>query len=409
MDHGDLPVLSLASADADLFSDETGLLVPGYTMIDPPERLAASYIKDPVFWKYPGNFHQRGKAWERRAMLQLIGTDGSVRWTRQAAIRINGQQTRGMAQHALRVAFDVPLEEDLFGQGVAGMEAMVIRAAGNDQVKAMMRDAYQHKLCERLPFDIAPALPVVLYVNGAYWGVHHLRPRMDQSELARRYGVKPKDITIVEDLGVLYKGAEEDAAEFNRLIDEAVRGKHDDERWIEELDREFDVQEFITYMASQMILGNMDWPHQNIRFWRHRKYGSGRADGRWHMAMGDSDLGFGSLAGPEDDLFRRVALRNAPASRLLMTLLGTDMGRERFARTVLDLLDGDLGSEPCERGLERMHDLLAPEMRRHCDRWRKPSTHADWEREVDVMRRFARERERHVREQIARFLNSKAA
>jgi hypothetical protein len=408
-DHGHLPVLSLVCNDADLFSGAHGLLVPGETMIDPPVAQAEAYSADPVFWKYPGNFHQRGKKWERRAALQLLGPDGAARWTRTAAIRINGQQTRGLAQHAIRVAFDEPLSDTLFGPGSENLEAMVIRAAGNDQIKAMMRDAYQHGLCQRLPFDTAPALPVVLYINGAYWGVHHLRPRMDHRELARRTGAKAKNITVVEDNGVLYKGAVDGAASLKGLVDMAERADPADSAWVRVLGQGLDVQEFYVYMAAQMIMGNMDWPHQNIRFWRHESGGPGRLDGRWRMAMGDSDLGFGAQAGPGDDLFRRVRPRTALASRLLMALLRSEVERERFAAAVLGLLDGDLSQAACLRELDRMHALLAPEMTRHCDRWRKPATMAAWEQEAALMRTYALEREGHARAQIARFITSKGA
>lgn len=404
-DHGGLPVVSLVAADDDLFSGPRGLMVPGETMLEAPAALASAYARDPVFWKYPGNYHQRGKAWERRALVQLLGVNGEPRWTAPAAIRINGQQTRGLAQHALRAVFDEPLADTVFGAGSSGLAAIIIRAAGNDQIKAMMRDAYQHRLCASLPFDTSPALSCVLYINGAYWGVHHLRPRLDHEEIARRIGARPKDITIVEDRGVTYRGRPEGAQELLRLIRAAEAAGASDSAALEALERELDVEEFLTYMAAQMILGNMDWPHQNIRFWRHERPGKGRSDGRWRMAMGDSDLGFGALAPPSDDLFRRVAPKDTPAARLLMAVLRWPGMRERFDRTVLRLLDGPLGSRACLEELDRLVALLEPEMERHTARWRKPADRAAWKQEVEVVRRYAMERERHVRGQLGQRLN----
>lgn len=407
-DHGRLPVVSVVAHDDDLFGGDRGLLVPGHTMLAPPKELAEAYSGDPMFWKYPGNYHQRGKQWERRALVQFLNPDGTESWQRPVALRINGQQTRGLAQHALRVLFDAPLDEPLFGEGSEGLDAMIVRSAGNDQVKAMMRDALQHALCEELPFDTSPALPVVLYINGAYWGVHHLRPRMDHKELARRIGAKPKDITIVEDRGVLYRGSEESAAALRRLIKETERREPGDTAWLRTLEVRLDVEEFMVYMASQMILGNMDWPEQNIRFWRREKGapGHGRGDGRWHMAMGDSDLGFGSIGAPGDDLFVRVKTRSAPASRLLMALLRERSMRERFARITEALLEGALSPARCQRELERWSALLEPEMGRHTDRWRKPASLAVWRSEVDALKRFGAERAMHVRARMEGFVNT---
>lgn len=407
MDHAPLPVVSLVASDEALFSAENGLMVVGNTMINPPADLAAAYARDPKFWKYPGNFHRRGRAWERRGLMSLLAPDGTERWQRPVALRISGQQTRGLAQHALRVAFDAPLADSLFGAGSHGATSMVIRAAGNDQIKAMLRDAYQHRLCAGLPFEVSDARTVVLYLNGAYWGVHHLRQRLDDEEMGRRMGVEPKRITLVEDMGVLYRGSEQGRDELMALIKATEDWDGEDAEWGGQLERALDVDGFLTYMASQMILGNMDWPRQNIRFWRVEdgEQGNGRADGRWHMAMGDSDLGFGVNAGPETDLFVQVRSANAPASRLLMALLRSEAMRVRFHATAIALLDGKLSAARCMKELERFVSTMEPEMARHTARWRKPSDVEAWRAEVDIMRRYAREREKQARRQLEAFIN----
>lgn len=407
VDHAPLSVVSLVAPDESLFGAEAGLLVVGNTILDPPEELASAYAHDPKFWKYPGNFHRRGKSWERRGHISLLASDGVERWQRPVALRISGQQTRGLAQHALRVMFDTPLTDTLFGAGSSGATSIVIRAAGNDQIKAMLRDAYQHRLCSGLPFEVSASRTVVLYINGAYWGVHHLRQRLDDEELGRRVGVPAKRITIVEDLGVLYRGSAQGRDELMGLLKETERWDVEDNAFLKRLELSLDVEGFLTYMAAQMILGNMDWPRQNIRFWRVEGGvpGKGAADGRWRLAMGDSDLGFGVNAGPESDLFLQVRPANAPASRLLMALLRSTVMRERFRAAALALLDDPLSASHSSNELERFVKMMEPEMERHTARWRKPPTAEAWRAEVDVMRRFARERERHARAQLESFIN----
>lgn len=404
-DHGPLPVLSITAPDGAFFDADSGLLVVGHAMLDATPEQERSYARDPKFWKYPGNFHGRGRAWERRALMQFLGADGAERWQAAVGLRINGQMTRGFSQHALRVLFDVPLQDSLWGGGSDGVTSMVVRAAGNDQVKAMMRDVYQHRLCEPLPFEVSKGVPSVLYVNGAYWGVHHLRQRLDDEELARRWKVRAKDITIVEDLGVLYRGDEAAPGQLNELVEAVARWNGVDSTVLRSVRQRLDVEEFLTYMAAQLVLGNMDWPRQNVKFWRYEgpAQEGGGLDGRWHMAMGDSDLGFGSVASASADMFQKVRPQDAPASRLFMGLMRSPALLDRFRTISRELVDGPLSPERALRELEAMHQLLAPEMVRHTARWRKPTDSRAWNAEVEVMRTFARERRDAVLAQLERF------
>ncbi|HRD51401.1 MAG TPA: CotH kinase family protein, partial [Flavobacteriales bacterium] len=266
----ELPIVSISLASDDWLGADRGIAVPGNGALRAAHAVARSYAIDPKWWKYPGNYHGRGKAWERSARMQLIAADGEEMLQAGLSVRINGQMTRGFPQHALRLMFDEPLAAGPFvtGDG-AGSRALVLRAAGNDQVKAMMRDAFQHRLCEGLPFGTSKALTCATYINGAYQGVYHLRQRLDEHEMARRLGVSAKRITIIEDKNVLYRGDTADVLRFSRLMGATERWDARDPAWLNTLESRLDVDGFLSYMASQMILGNMDWPRQNVKYWRY--------------------------------------------------------------------------------------------------------------------------------------------
>lgn len=393
-DHGRLPVISLVASDQGLFSPDSGIMVVGNYYLNAQEKELRAYQRDPKWWKYPGNFMGRGREWERNAHIEFFGPEGERVNSFEAHVRINGQMTRGFPQHALRLIFDRP--KDPWKEG-AGYRSMVLRAAGNDQVKAMMRDAFQQTLCEGLPFEVSKAWTTVVYINGAYWGVHHLRERIDEHELARRHSIDPKEITILEDAVSLYKGDRQQVKEFTRLLARMENGSMD----IDELGKKLDVDGFLTYMASQMILGNMDWPEQNVKYWRYTgRTGEGVRDGRWYFIMGDSDLSFGANASAGTDPYIRVRHSNAPIARLFRAMVRDRSTADRFTRRMHGLLEGALSTERMLAGIDRMAELMGPEMERHTARWRKPADRAAWEREVEVMRDFARERNRNVAHQI---------
>lgn len=405
-DHGDLPVVSIVMPTASLFDPDTGLMVVGNAIFQAPEKMAIAEARDPRWWKYPGNFHMRGKAWERAGRMQFIHPDGTTGFETAVKVRINGQMTRGFPQHAFRIGFKEPLQFDPFNEGSgAGYDAMVVRAAGNDQIKAMLRDAFQHELCKGALFEVSGHRSCVVYLNGAYWGVHHLRPRMDEKELARRYRIKKKNITILEDEARFYRGDPAEVASFETFTRQAMLFDGTSEAWLDTLHATVDVDGFLQYMASQMILGNMDWPNQNVKFWRYTGEPQAQRplDGRWYFIMGDSDLGFGAQAGPQADMFHRARIMDVPVTRLFWAMMRAPALKARFIALATAMANGPFHPDRSLPVLDRFVDLLSPEMARHTARWRKPADVSTWRSHIDVMRTYARERSTAVLKQLKSF------
>lgn len=405
-DHGVLPVVSISIDPDALYDPDDGIAVVGNGIMHMGQDVLTSYQSDARWWKYPGNYHGRGREWERPARMQLIDPDGRQMFQCDARIRINGQMTRGFPQHAFRLLFDEPLDVAPFrdGDGV-GSEALVLRAAGNDQVKAMMRDAYQHGLCAGLPFETSKALTTVVYINGAYQGVHHLRQRMDEKELARRYSVKVSNVALIEDNNVLAHGDVREVDDFASVVRATEQWDGTGPSWPDSLAKRIDVDGFLTYMAAQMILGNMDWPAQNVKYWRYA--GPSRStppmDGRWYFIMGDSDLGFGANVPVAQDMFGQVIRAKVPIARLFRAMMRSTAFKERFIGIAQGLLRDQLSSTRCLAHLEEIVARMDPEMDRHTARWRKPLDKRTWLGEVAIMRHFAQERAGQVRQQLEQF------
>lgn len=409
--HGTMPVVSLQLATGALIDPDTGLLVMGNAIFNAPEKVLLAEVRDPKWWKYPGNFHMRGRAWERAGRIQFIDPDGSTAFEGPVHVRVNGQMTRGFAQHALRLSFEDPLHFNLFNEEVgSGYDALILRAGGNDQIKAMLRDVFQHTLCAGLPFETAGHRTCVVYLNGAYWGVHHLRPRLDEREIARRYGIKRKHITILEDEARLYYGDTAQVPRFEHLARRTAQWDGASGGWADTLEASVDVEGFLTYMASQMIFGNMDWPNQNVRFWRYS--GQPRQerplDGRWYFIMGDSDLGYGAQGSPQADMFLRVKAMDVPVTRLFWGMMHAPKFKARFIAIVRELVYGPMAPPRALEALDRIAGSMEPEMGRHTARWRKPSDVATWQSHVEVMRTFAHQRGLAVLEQLEAFERGQA-
>ena len=409
-----LPTLSLTIADGAFFDPDTGIYVVGNAFFRTEEDFVKRYPRDQKWWKYPGNFHLRGAEAERSGRVECFAPsgDGTGRslWTSDVRLRINGNNTRGFPQHALRVIFDGSLEQPLFGEERGtGFKRVLLRTAGNDQDHAFFRDALQHRLCAGLPFETAACVQSVLFVNGAYWGIHNLRERIDEKEIARRHGLKAKDITIIEDRIVLYEGKEEELKTFSRFLTMTEHWDASGRAFVDSLEMRMDVSGFLTYMAAQIILANTDWPEQNVKWWRFTGQPDttvGPRDGRWRFIMGDSDMGMGLATAADFDMFTHIDRHpNAPTARLFKACLRSEELTARFSNTLDSLLLDPLSEGNMERVIVRMRDAIGAEMPTHIRRWRRPRSMEDWERHVDDLRTFARLRPAAVKAHAEAYLS----
>ncbi|MBL8000641.1 MAG: CotH kinase family protein [Flavobacteriales bacterium] len=395
-----LPSLSVLLDPASMFDPDTGLYVPGMAVFRTGETFVRRYRDDQRWWKYPGNYHHRGKRWERQATV--VWEDDEEVWEGTVGLRINGNNTRGFPQHALRVLLGDGPHDDPGILG-AGHRALVLRAGGNDQDRTLLRDAIAHRLASGLGFHTSASRSCVVHLNGAYWGLHQARERMDEHEVARRCGVPRKDIALLADRGILEHGREQELHAFMRAlaaIDEAVMQGSDPVPALEAL---IDVEGFLTYVAVQVIIGNSDWPDQNVKYWRYVGDGKGEEawhDGRWRFMMGDSDLSLGYPMPASYDAIAHIATHTSPVARLFKACMAVPAYRSRFEARVGTLLAGPFAPDRAIAVVDSMAGEIAGEVPHHVARWRRPLSVDRWQEQVEALRAFLRVRPRHVADHL---------
>lgn len=402
--HGALPVVSLVVQPEDLFGDDRGIYTVGNAFLHDQDQVALKYLREPRWWKYPGNYLFRGKEWERSANLEIFGSAGALLCNRSIGLRINGNTTRGFPQKALRVSFKTGSDLKLFDGPSRPYDEIVLRASGNDQDRTMFRDAVQHRLCQGMAFDVSRAQQSVVYINGAYWGIHNIRERVEDDELAIRYGLKKKNIVILADRALPYRNDDDgvEAKRFKSWLNRMERMYATSRAFADSVEAAVDVDGFLQYMSAQIVFGNTDWPDQNVKFWRwtgDRDSTRTETDGRWRFIMGDSDLSFGYDELPADkypNMFDHLRRKQGPVARLFRLCLAAPELKERFDAILRNQLAGPLSSERMEAAVLGMSDRIDAEMHRHVRRWRRPADHGVWRAHVDAMANFARTRPARV-------------
>jgi hypothetical protein len=396
----ELPVVSLLVEDGAFFDPDTGIYVVGHAALRPSPEMEAMHRQDGRWWKYPGNFHFRGGEWERAGAMQLIGNDGEQLFSAKVRIRVNGQMTRGFPQHALRLYFDEPIGTGFFPDGDGlGTRSLVLRTSGNDQMYALLRDGLAQHICADGPFLTAASMPCVVYVNGAYWGIHQLQQRIDEREIARRFGVPRKQVALLQMENGRFAGHKE-AAAFEQAVGSIGAMDPTDEDFPRTAEALIDMEGFLRYMAAVMVLDNSDWPENNVRVWRYigGDRSEGPLDGRWRFILNDMDLGLGANTAPDAPIDLRLR-SNGMIARLFRHCMRSPVLEAAFRHAVDDFLQERLLSGRAEDLLEGIVGSMEGEMPRHVARWRRPSSVQAWHKEVEKVARYLRERPRYIMQQ----------
>jgi len=401
-----LPVISLATNRDHFFSQSTGIYV------------------------HP-NFNGRGEAWERPVHFEFYEKGGEPVLAQDAGVRIHGGTSRARPIKSLRMYarrsygegwFEYPLIPDA---PVDRYKRFLLRNSGNDWDMAYFRDALMQRLVQHTSVETQYYRPVVVFLNGEYWGIHNIRKRYDHRYFETMYGLDRNDLVLMERDAHIKEGTSRDKRSYEQLREMLNTDQVNHPQIWQIIKDRVDLDNLRDYNIANIYFRNTDWPGNNIDFWRKRTDGPQDDappghDGRWRWLMFDTDFGF-NLDYPyvqgagqrEQHNTLGFAINGANVSwpnpdwsvQMLRGALRNVSFRHSFINRFADLLNTAFHPDRVEAEIDAMYEELKPHMSEHVNRWRGPETMQDWENEVVSMRDFARKRPDAQRQHITSHFN----
>ena len=387
-----LPVISISITSDMLFDPEIGLFVKGSNAVD-------------SLWYLPGaNF------WSRRevtANFEFYETDGKCKWHSQVGFRLFGGMSRIFPQKSIAIVArsrygDSRIRHKVFGKnGLKKFKYLVLRNSGSDFGRTHFRDALMTDLVKNWDLDVQDYRPAHVYLNGKYWGIYNIREKINRHHLASHHDVDEDSIDLIEHKLTRRSGS---TVHYRRLLDFLKKNSLANSANFAYVNSQMEVNNFMDLQLAQIYFDNQD-AGGNIKFWRPQT-----PAGRWRWILFDTDWGFG-LNDPKACQNNSLAFHTEPdgpnwpnppwSTFILRKLLENKDFERQFVNRFADYLNADLASHRVLAKIDKFYNLLLPEMPRHLERWRL--NRSEWEKEVEVLRTFARERPAYIR----RFLMEK--
>lgn len=300
-----MKVISLVTSPYNLFDPDNGIYVIGNGYVN--WKNSSDFDPQLEDWneKNPTNYNQSGKDWERPATIQVF-EGGKLVFEQNLAIRLSGHASRSHAQKSIRLyareeygdkkiryAFFDDLK-DIRGKDIEKFDKLTLRNAGNDTGGAFFRDELVHSLSKDLDISVQAEEPCILFIDGEFWGMYHIREREEDSYFASHYDVDKKNVTYIKCDET--EGSEDIQKEYEEFYEWAMSADLSEEGNYERVTDVIDIQSLMDYFAVQTYINNFDWlcvgrNPNNIGMWRVNEpvednpYG----DGRWRFVLYDTE------------------------------------------------------------------------------------------------------------------------
>jgi hypothetical protein len=414
-----LPVISLVTDPKNLFDDTDGI-----------------YVNE--------NYEKKGDEWERPVHIEFFEKDGTLAFSQNSGLRINGGASRKIPQKSFRLYADHGYDDsnkykyEVFpglkkrgnGKKLDSFSRLVLRNAGNDYgwTGAMFRDGLMQGLVSHLKLDTLAFRPSVVFLDGEYWGIYNIRERYDGEYLESHYNLD-KDKAVILDVWEtpeVQQGSGSDWKLYSEdVIDYLKANSITDEETYNYIKTKIDIENYINYNVAEIFFGNYDWPGNNTTIWKYKTDDGGYhpeapygLDGRWRWMLRDTDFGFGLYQKSVDFDTLAFATADVPetgvyayanaewAVFLLKTLLKNTEFRNQFINTFADQLNTSFDPVRVNKKVDELKAGIEAAMPEHVNRWRVLSLKSTspgeltWYDNIQTIKSYANNRPSRVRQHI---------
>ena len=402
--HHDLPVVMLTTDPANLWDDETGIYTVGTNGIP------GNYCGDP---NPMANYYQD---WERPARLTMYEPDGTMDFSVNAGIKISGKCSRKHPSKSLNIFLrknkygDKYINYPIFASRESTKyKRLRLRNGGSDFTRKMIQDpAIQLMLMDYL--DYQAYRPVVLYLNGEYWGIMNFREKYGADYVKRNYGLDKDEFDMIKDPGLKNNLREGDLVAFQDMyyyIGHHDMSDADNYSYIQTL---MDDNNFLNYWIAQVYIANRDWPGNNKQVWREKD------NGRFKWQLMDTDISagiFGDTGGAsasaisigyatDENSNQNV---NHPNSTLIFRkLLENQYFKNEYIQRSCSFMQLVFSAERTGAIIDSLAGLIDSEIENHINRWDDymPVWHDydHWQGEIVSFKEFFEDRPQYWIDQI---------
>ena len=390
--HG-LPVMAISADSLDLFDYETGILVPG-----------VFFEPDNPVWS--GNYYQSGREWERPVNVEFYELSDNSGINQQAGLRTHGGTSRRQTQKGLKIyareEYGKKRFKHRFFESISNdsFKHLVLKPFSYQWFNYGIQDDICNRMAAQLDVESVASRPMVLFLNGEYWGIYYLKEKPDAHYLEDHFGDDDTEYNVVENwYGYQADGDTTAFVAMMEWLQYCDLTQPEDYTRINDL---IDVNSFIDYYCFELFIANNDWPANNMRCYQLR-------EGKWRWIFFDGDdalskMDFDVL----DNATSTVNLgwpTDARSTLLFRKLLENKEFENRFLMRFTELLTSQFTYAVTKAYFDDAAALVRREVPAQCDRFGLPLNMRQWEYDITTIDRFLKDRVTNMLDRLDAFFS----
>lgn len=408
--YNNLPVVSVSIEPDDLFNYENGIYTTGkyydeFLKTNPD-------VKPNQDWLKSANFTQEGREWEKAVHVDFFESDGTLGFSENLGMRIQGGASRSNNQKSLKFfarseygcgSVNYSLIPDALtstGKVNGKYDKFILRNGANDINSVKFRDPMIQELVSDRDIETQEGRPAIAFINGEYWGVYQLQEDYSSDYINEIYGYNKEDTVIIKCGSEVEEGVDSDLQDYKDLLEFVRSNDMSDTANYKKLCSMVDIQSMADYYAVQIYINNQDIFYDelvnNYRMWRTRTaVDDAEGDGRWRWMLYDTEFSsdvYGKSQMNDLDALKNALNENSDSVIFAKTYRENAQFRELFLNTVMDIVNVNFSNEKVNSAIEKYNALYQPVMSEQIKRfgpdWRVMFIDNSYRTEVQNLKSF---------------------
>ena len=310
-------------------------------------------------------------------------------------LKLFGGSTRGLAKKSFALKFrkrygEGSLNYQVFeNRDYSNFNSLILRSGSQDQDSAFFRDILMTSLVDgKTNLKVQAYKPIILYINGEYWGVYNIREQVDDDFISNNFNVSNEGTNIIRIDNDITTGDGKKYFDLLNYLNTHDISKSSNYEYVKE---RLNIESYVDFWIAENWVTNNDIV--NTRFYYHPDIDNGRIN----MIFYDLDFAMWNYS----NNYFNFSVQPEGMSRLQVStfMMRKLIVNDEFKKTFLERLSYQLKNVwNEERVLERIDTIynnLKPEMERNQKRW--GMTYSHWEDNVESLRKYTRLREDYLK------------
>jgi len=341
--------------------------------------------------------------WEVPVNIELYENDGrtGAAFNKRAGIKINGLYSWQLPQKMLGIYFKKLYESTkldypwILDKARTSYKDFALRASGNDWSNTMFRDGMQQtSTVGYTNFDILGFRACVVYLNGAFLGIHNIREKYDEDYIVENHGEKAGTFNMVLETDTEPSGdvGDPNVVEYKHMFDLAAKDLTNQANY-DALAADMDIDNFTDLICTEVYSSNGSIDH-NVEAWKPI------GTGKWKWLLMDLDRGFYDTGSNLISFYLNNTNSSGRSPWPFKSLMKNVNFKKQFGRRLADLLFTCFNPNRMISRIDAHQKAIEADMPEHIKRW--AGTHSSygdpissmdyWYSEVEKLRTFAQAR-----------------